>query len=141
MPNEAKPLYQLNEERFKRRLAYIASDDDCWIWGSTVRKRVRADGTVRKIPVLNIRHANGREIQTYARRYAWEVKYGQIYPPDSHIVNVCGEDLCVKPDPKHNKPAGAGERWHEQQAANRPDIRPQGPRPVPQSDEEFLKGK
>ena len=136
MPDK-KPLHEINEGRFMRRLAYRINDDDCWIWASTTRKRVRVDGSIRQIPVLNVRQPNGAELQTYARRFAWEMRFGPIYPADSHIVNICGEDLCVKPDPKHNKPAGPGERWHEQQQALRPSA-PERPAEAPKSDAEFL---
>lgn len=140
MPQQPKrPSYEINEGRFKRRLAYIASDDDCWIWGSTFHKRRLASGKIYRIPVMPYRLANGAETTVYARRYAWEMRYGFV-PEGHHLVNVCGEDACVKPDPKHNRPVAPGEAIHEKRAAGL-DVSTR-PKPVnpPTSEEEFLTG-
>ena len=103
-------------------------------------KRKRADGSIYQIPIMPFRLANGAETTAYARRFAWEMKFGSIYPSDSHVVNVCGEELCVKPDTKHNRPTNPGDVFAERQQAGVVTHKP-GPRPIPASDEEFLKGK
>lgn len=104
---DKKPTWQINEARFHRRLAHIkgklfCGNDDCWLWSSTCFKRRYANGRVKKIPYLQILDAGTRATkQVYARRFAWEMTYGPI-PEDHSIQNICGEETCVKPGPKHN---------------------------------------
>ena len=106
---EVKPADDLNDGRFKRRLAFIVSEDDCWIWASSCYKRLQPNGTVYKIPTFKIILEGSRiNVNVYARRWAWERKFGLIQK-GLDIVNVCGNSTCVKPDPKHNKPMKHGD--------------------------------
>ncbi len=93
------PFQEINLGRFYRRLSFIASPDDCWIWGSSC---VKSRGTRKKYPVFPLMAPDRTDKQTYARRWAWEQEHGSLEPGTS-IVNICGEELCVRPDNKHQK--------------------------------------
>lgn len=75
------------------------------MWNSSVFKR--NNGTY-KLPFLWIKLPMGATKQVYARRFAWEMETGRPLKPDTSIVNVCGEQLCVKPHEKHNIPVKTG---------------------------------
>lgn len=100
-----KPVYQINEERFNRHLAFRISDADCWIWATTFFKRENGTKLVPKFTVLDPGTRKPKTV--YARRWAWEMAHGHL-PSSTAVVNVCGEDRCVKPDIKHNRPVQNG---------------------------------
>ena len=116
-----KSAQEINEGRFQRRLAHnmsntVVGDKDCWIWGSTCFKRSRPDGDKKLIPYFTIQDTFTRmPKQVYARRWAWEHKYGPLEKGTS-VVNVCGDEKCVRPDPRHNRALKQGS-WlpHEDQ--------------------------
>lgn len=104
-------LNPLNQGRFKRRIAYVGSDDDCWIWSSTCMKKQKPDGSFYKFPTLQVRDAMKNERTVMARRFAWEIETGRPLSKDDQVRNVCGEELCVKPHEKHNIPVPIGSGW------------------------------
>lgn len=88
----------LNQQRFLRRLGHRISDDDHWFWNSMVFKRTAG----YRIPFFWVKLQDGGQKQVYARRFAYEMEHGKVLDSDMSVVNVCGEQMCVKPHEKHN---------------------------------------
>jgi hypothetical protein len=103
----------LNEQRFIRRVDFLRvfhRDKDCWIWTSTTLKKERfTRATDLEIPVFATRDIRGKETNTYARRFAWEMHYGEQVGAGLVIINTCGDDKCVSP--YHSVKCRRSEMW------------------------------
>ena len=137
--NVQRPTHEINDGRFQRRLAHVMGklqikDDDCWIWASTCFNRSYENGRTKKIPFFVILDPGTRlPRQVYARRWAWENAFGPL-PEGTSVINVCGEEKCVKPHYNHNRPVSNGQ-WLK---PGYPEYKEHARSKAPGSDEEFL---
>lgn len=79
-----------------------------------------------------------KEQTVYARRYAWEQKFGPIPKKNEEtwllmVVNVCGNDHCVRPHMDHNQLITSREKFEEIRTSGN-----KGRRKAPCNEEEFL---
>lgn len=153
-PNvRTETLYARNERIFRSHLLNVNLGNGCMVWaGAVFTREVGPSGNKRTklYPYFWVKTPTGT-VKVYARRYAWEVKWGAP-PPGYDVVNVCGDDCCVAPEHGHNEAVKHG-NWSEtqhqksslQELVRREVARvvsiPATRRSAPASEEEFLQGK